>query len=227
LRADVQGLRSLHPETLRRTAMLAGYLTTPPGLGRRLGRIVRAPGQVPDIWLSRERLGVEGFPDPLGEAGARVRTVQGLGMSQLTASNLPMLLHYEDRDSMAHSIEARVPFLDHRVVELSTGLPSSYLIAQGETKRVLREAMRGILPERTRVRVDKIGFQTAEERWVRENPALVHQLVRISLESLGGAITPGVLARLDRVISGREAFDYWIWRVISAGAWAERFDARV
>jgi asparagine synthase (glutamine-hydrolysing) len=227
LRADVQGLRSLHPEALRRTVMLAGYLTTPPGLSRRLGRIVRAPGQVPDLWLSRERLGVEGFPDPLRQAGARARTVQGLGMSQLTASNLPMLLHYEDRDSMAHSIEARVPFLDHRVVELSTGLPSKYLISDGETKRVLREAMRGILPEATRTRVDKIGFQTAEERWVRGNPVLVRALVRRSVECLSGAITPGALDRVDRVLSGREPFDYWIWRAISAGAWAERFDVTV
>jgi asparagine synthase (glutamine-hydrolysing) len=128
---------------------------------------------------------------------------------------------------MAHSIEARVPFLDHRVVELSTGLPSGFLIEQGETKRVLREAMRGILPEPTRVRVDKIGFQTAEERWVRGNPALVRQLVRSSVESLGGAITPGALSRLDRVLSGREPFDYWIWRVISAGAWAECYDVTV
>jgi hypothetical protein len=47
------------------------------------------------------------------------------------------------------------------------------------------------------------------------------------VDSLAGAITPGVLGRLDRVFARREPFDYWIWRVISAGAWVERFDVRV
>lgn len=224
---EVAALRSVHPEALRRTFMLVGYLMAPTVVSRPLGRLVRAPGQVPDLWLSRDVLGVTGLPDPLQATGARSRTVQGLGRSQITSSNLPMLLHYEDRDSMAHSIESRVPFLDHRVVEFTTSLPSEHLIAMGQTKRVLREAMRGVIPERTRTRVDKIGFQTAEERWVRSNPAVVRDLVQQSVDALGGAIRPGVLDRLDRVLAGREPFDYWIWRVISAGAWAQRFDVRV
>jgi asparagine synthase (glutamine-hydrolysing) len=227
LRHEVRALRAVHPDALRRTAMLVGYLMAPSILTRPLGRVVRAPGQVPDLWLSREALGVTGRPDPLLATGARARTVQGLGRSQLTASNLPMLLHYEDRDSMAHSVESRVPFLDHRLVEFTTSLPSEYLIAAGQTKRVLREAMQGILPEKTRTRVDKIGFQTAEERWVRGNEPLVRELVSRSVDSLAGAITPGVLGRLDRVFAGREPFDYWIWRVISTGAWVQEFDVRV
>jgi asparagine synthase (glutamine-hydrolysing) len=227
LKNEIADLRAVHPEALRRTATLVGYLIAPPALGRTVGRVVRAPGQVPDLWLSRDVLGVAGHPDPLAATGARAKSVQALARSQLTTSNLPMLLHYEDRDSMAHSVESRVPFLDHRVVEFTTSLPSGYLISAGQTKRVLREAMRGVLPERTRTRVDKIGFQTAEERWVRSNPALVRRLVRDSVDSLGGSVTPGALSRLERVLSGRDPYDYWIWRVISAGAWAERFDVRV
>ena len=124
---------------------------------------------------------------------------------------------------MASSVEARVPFLDHRVVEFTTGLPSGFLIGRGETKRVLREAMVGVLPERTRVRVDKIGFQTAEERWLRQNPVLVADLLDHAIEALGGAVLPGAQDRLGRIQQGTEPFDYWVWRVISAGQWASRF----
>jgi len=77
-----------------------------------------------------------------------------------------MLLHWEDRNSMAHSIESRLPFLDYRLVQLSLGLPDDCKLSQGMTKRVLREAMKGILPDGVRERVDKMGFFTPEEIWV-------------------------------------------------------------
>ena len=68
---------------------------------------------------------------------------RALSREQLTRSNLPMLLRFEDRNSMAHSIESRVPFLDHHVVEFALGLPDHYKLGGGVTKRVLRQAMRG------------------------------------------------------------------------------------
>ncbi len=81
--------------------------------------------------------------------------------------SLPGLLHYEDRNSMAHSIEARVPFLDYRLVQFVFSLPSDQLIRDGTTKMVLREAMQGILPEKVRGRVDKMGFATPQDIWFR------------------------------------------------------------
>jgi len=82
-------------------------------------------------------------------------------------NGLPSLLHYEDRNSMAFSIEARVPFLDYRLVEFLFSLPISQKIHYGTTKVVLRNSMEGILPEKTRNRRDKIGFATPEENWFR------------------------------------------------------------
>src|SRR5207249_206035 len=75
---------------------------------------------------------------------------------QLTRTSLPMLLRYEDRNSMAHSVESRTPFLDYRLVEFLLSLPSHYKISQGMTKRVLRQGMQGILPEAIRLRTDKL-----------------------------------------------------------------------
>jgi len=80
---------------------------------------------------------------------------------------LPGLLHYEDRNSMAFSLEARLPFLDYRLVEFSFSLPARLKMDGGVTKVVLREAMKGTLPERVRNRMDKIGFATPEETWFR------------------------------------------------------------
>jgi asparagine synthase (glutamine-hydrolysing) len=84
-----------------------------------------------------------------------------------TGSSLQSLLRYEDRNSMAFSVEARVPFLDYRLVELAFAMPGSTKVRDGMTKVVLREAMRGILPERIRQRHDKIGFATPEGQWFR------------------------------------------------------------
>src|SRR5262249_58244793 len=83
------------------------------------------------------------------------------------SSNLAMLLHGEDRNSMAHGIEARVPFLDHRLVEFSLGLGDRHKIVGGDTKRVLRVAMADTLPQRIGARRDKIGFSTPEAVWFR------------------------------------------------------------
>jgi asparagine synthase (glutamine-hydrolysing) len=84
----------------------------------------------------------------------------------LTRSSLPKLLHYEDRNSMAHSIEARVPFLDYRLAEFAFQLPPEQKIHHGLTKVVLRQALQGTLPEVVRARTDKMGFVTPEKEWL-------------------------------------------------------------
>jgi asparagine synthase (glutamine-hydrolysing) len=139
-----------------------------------------------------------------------------------------MLLHWEDRDSMAHSVEARVPFLDHRLVEFVLGLPEDYKIAGGQTKRVLREGMRAILPEKIRARTDKLGFVTPEEVWLRqEGTPLFGKALRDSVEASGGILKPEVLKVLDAMVEGSRPFSFLVWRMISFGAWMRLFSVRV
>ncbi|MBI4175369.1 asparagine synthase (glutamine-hydrolyzing) [Candidatus Berkelbacteria bacterium] len=83
--------------------------------------------------------------------------------------SLPALLHYEVRNSMAFSIEARVPFLDYRLVELIFRLPNDAKIDRGATKAILRRSMRGIVPDTILDRHDKMGFVTPESVWLRED----------------------------------------------------------
>lgn len=80
---------------------------------------------------------------------------------------LEHLLKWEDRNSMWFSLEARVPFLDYRLVERTLSLPDDLIINEGMTKYILREAMKGTLPEAIRTRKDKIGFGTPQDEWFR------------------------------------------------------------
>ncbi|MCC6463362.1 MAG: asparagine synthase (glutamine-hydrolyzing) [Saprospiraceae bacterium] len=80
---------------------------------------------------------------------------------------LEHLLKWEDRNSMWFSLEARVPFLDYRLVERTLSIPDELIIHKGMTKSILREAMKGTLPEPIRMRRDKVGFETPEAEWFR------------------------------------------------------------
>jgi len=81
---------------------------------------------------------------------------------------LEHLLKWEDSNSMCFSLESRVPFLDFRLVEKTLATSSDLKIKKGMTKHILREAMKGILPEKIRLRRDKIGFETPQNEWFRE-----------------------------------------------------------
>ena len=195
----------------------------PEALRQPLRRLVGKPG-TDTPWIDLERLGAAPRDPFLEVGGAKARSVRSMSRAQLGATSIPMLLHWEDRDSMAHSIEARVPFLDYRLVEFVLGLPDDYKIARGTTKRVLREAMRGVLPERVRERVDKKGFATPEEVWLRQDGsdrfrAALAEAVDIS----GGVLTREVHDLLERTIAGKEPFSPRLWRCINFGRWLKTF----
>jgi asparagine synthase (glutamine-hydrolysing) len=137
-----------------------------------------------------------------------------------------MLLHWEDRDSMGHSIESRVPFLDYRLVEFVLGLPDEFKLSGGVTKRLLRQGMSGILPNEIRDRMDKLGFVTPEEKWVRETAT---DLFRKKLTE-AVVLSNGILNQLEvekmleKIISGEMRFSFLPWRMISFGEWVKRFN---
>jgi asparagine synthase (glutamine-hydrolysing) len=85
----------------------------------------------------------------------------------LCEANIPQLLRYEDRNSMGHSIESRVPFLEKELVSFCLSLPSTLKINNGYTKSVLREALKGLIPEEIRLRTDKLGFPVPEQEWIK------------------------------------------------------------
>jgi asparagine synthase (glutamine-hydrolysing) len=162
--------------------------------------------------------------DPIRHAGGRTNSVRGMSLAQITATNLPMLLHWEDRNSMAFSVEARVPFLDYRLVELCLSIADEDKLGLGISKSILRRAMRGIVPDTVLDRRDKMGFVTAEKFWVtRDLSTKFRAELQAALEIFSGIIDPVIVKRFDNVVAGQRPFDHRYWRVISAGRWAQSF----
>lgn len=94
-------------------------------------------------------------------------TLGGRIKADMTNFSLPVLLRYEDKNSMAFAREARVPFLDHRLVEFVAGLPLNLKLRDGWTKYCLRRGAQGKVPEPILKRKDKLGFATPEDGWFR------------------------------------------------------------
>jgi asparagine synthase (glutamine-hydrolysing) len=80
---------------------------------------------------------------------------------------LKILLRYADRNAMAHSREVRLPFLSHHLVEFVFSLPDEYLLYEGWTKWIMRDAMKNILPSEICWRVDKIGYEPPQQAWLK------------------------------------------------------------
>ncbi|MBR1244191.1 asparagine synthase (glutamine-hydrolyzing) [Bradyrhizobium sp. AUGA SZCCT0274] len=138
-------------------------------------------------------------------------------------SNLPALLRFEDRNSMAFSVESRVPFLDHRLVEFAFALPSDIKFRGGYAKRVLRDAMSGLLPEPVRMRARKMGFATPELHW---QTTVLKPLVRdaINSELLAGFIDrEGASVTLDTIEQTRR-LDFLPWRWLNLYMWRKQFN---
>jgi asparagine synthase (glutamine-hydrolysing) len=147
-----------------------------------------AHGRWGELWASwHARTAVDGRPMPqqwrstLG--GFRQHGTSGFGRlngilhDYLTRRRLPALLHWEDRNSMAFSREARVPFLDYRLVEFAFALSDECKLHDGWDKALLRKS--GILPEPIARRKDKMGFVTPQEGWMTGPLA---EFVRVTLE---------------------------------------------
>lgn len=84
-----------------------------------------------------------------------------------TREGLVELLRYADRNSMAHSREVRLPFLDHNLVEFVFKLPDRFLVRDGWTKWIAREAFRDFVPQEISNRVDKLGYMPPQDRWLQ------------------------------------------------------------
>lgn len=132
---------------------------------------------------------------------------------------LPPLLLYSDRNGMASSVEVRLPFLDHRLIERAMRLPDHLLVTPGKRKVVLRRIAEGLLPDSVTSRTDTMGFVTPEQEWLR---GPLRKRVRDELEA----------AHLNQWVDRRKALS-WIdrfnerghsdfrsvWRLMSFAIW--------
>ncbi|RKF12420.1 asparagine synthase (glutamine-hydrolyzing) [Roseovarius spongiae] len=137
-----------------------------------------------------------------------------------THYGLPELLRYEDRNSMHVSLESRVPFLTAGLAQTCASLPETMLIGpDGQTKRVLREAIRGLVPEEIRMRRDKIGFRPDIARM--NGPVLDHFVEQAGGMDLPAGLDWDRLRRRFEALGDRDALlaHPWVWRVLNLGFW--------
>jgi asparagine synthase (glutamine-hydrolysing) len=140
----------------------------------------------------------------------------------LTVTSLPSLLRYGDRNSMAFSREARLPFLDHRLVEFVFSLPSDRFVSGPLTKTIQREAMHGLVPDRVLRRTDKIGFATPQREWLTgRNMTWVEDLLQASARR--GLVNPRRADAEWRRLQGGASNSGNVWRIVNLELWCQRF----
>lgn len=145
-------------------------------------------------------------------------------IQDLFQSSLPSLLRYEDHNSMAHSIEARVPFLDYRLVEFVSSLPSNYKIRNGWNKWIMREALKGLLPEKIRTRRWKVGFTTPEISWIRNSATEVRKIINSqSFNSRPFWNQDKIRATYEEFVEGKNDESMVFWRIINLELWFRIF----
>lgn len=136
---------------------------------------------------------------------------------EITRTNLPVLLRYEDKNSMAHSIETRLPFLDYRVVETALSLPGNCKIKDGWSKWVLRKAMDGKMPNDITWRKNKFGFEAPENIWMKGHlPEMKAMLLRSPL-ILDLARKSEIEKKFERLNLRSQ------WRLYSIALWEKEF----
>lgn len=201
--------------TLRATAHFLPHQLQ--AVGRRLIGGDAFPRWLNAAWFAER--GVWQEPRPLD-----ARSLHDALVDSLTTSSLPALLRYEDRNSMAFSIESRVPFLTPDLAQLLLSLPEEYLIApDGTSKAVFRLAMRGLVPDPILDRRDKVGFETSERDWLVHLRPWVEGLLYEAAEVVP-AFNPEALRHAWRTrIDGRRMLrstNSPIWRCINVIRWS-------
>jgi asparagine synthase (glutamine-hydrolysing) len=161
-------LRGRDPKLFREIVMwLRNGTTTHGGFSaatRYLPAVLRRP------FSPAERLGNAEFRRNINFTGTKLGAAGSIAERQkidLMYSSIPPFLRHEDRNSMAHSVESRHPFLDYRLVEFAVSCPPEFKLRDGWSKWLLRSAMQGILPEKVRLRKTKLGFDAPDAAWMR------------------------------------------------------------
>ena len=139
------------------------------------------------------------------------------------SAGLQQLLRYEERNSMAFSVEARTPFLDYRLVELFLNMCGAYKIRDGWTKPFLREALEGSVPDDVRLRVDKKGFVTPELAWYLKHFDRIRKVLLSPDSPIHAWLDP---AELDKWLDKKRfatTRDFSLFRVLAVHFWMLRF----
>jgi len=195
-------------------------------------------GAVVNWDTEKARLLSPGFRERLGAGGSSAELARRTLQEYMSESRSPdilsamayqdlsirlpeLLLQRVDRMTMLNSVEARVPFLDHRVVEMAFQMPPAYKVSEGIAKRVLKQAARGLVPEEIITR-RKVGFDVPLSQWLREEPLREwgrRTILDSRIHRRGLFHLPRIHELLDRHLAGRIDAGFRLWNLINLCAW--------
>ena len=212
-----------------------GYRYLPTRLRRLLGVDSLLEGVLRTDW--DRALGGESTPATrwwrYAKEGASAQTgvsvMQRIQVDDIMMDTLPLLLRMEDRSSMAFSLEARVPLLDHKLVEYGISLPDHLKVHHGWSKFAIREAMRGVLPDTVRERTSKLGFAAPDRRWLAHD--LRPQVTALIEESMRCERYVDVTAlrrwyASPQAAGASEEAYLGLFRILALEMWMRAFDLR-
>lgn len=146
------------------------------------------------------------------------KDIINLQKTEIKSLQLPHLLKYEDRNSMAHSIESRLPFLDYRMVETSLSLNDNFKIKDGWTKFILRKTIEPLLPKEVVWRKNKLGFNAPESIWLGSYKQKMFKTIENS-----NIINQ--LSNFEKLRSDYPKMNYrTMWRLYNLAKWEEVYD---
>jgi asparagine synthase (glutamine-hydrolysing) len=203
----------------RRVAESVGvaYLSgrAPAALARRYRLRAASPYVDPEVAWSAAAYEAEAHVDWGNNGSSPLRREL---LTQAFRTSLPHLCRFADKDSMAFSVEVRLPFLDPRVVEFALSLPPELVWRAGTTKWLLRHSMRGLVPDPVLDRREKVGYETPQERWFGSEAGRA-AVAEILLDQ--GARASHLLRReVQRdLVTGAWRDTAGIWRAVNVELW--------
>lgn len=209
--------------SLRKLLWMGGSFLLPESLkapARRLRGKELIPPWLNAVWFAeRKVVMLESSPQQYKQQVLRNQ------LHQSVENGLLSLLRYEDRNSMAFSIESRVPFLTPTLVNFIFSLPEEYVITtDGTSKAVFRQAMRGIVPDSILDRRDKIGFATPELSWLSDlNPWVERVLCSEMAAQVSALEIESVKREWKAILQGQRKFDFRVWRWLNLIRWTEQY----
>ncbi|MDQ3928196.1 MAG: asparagine synthase C-terminal domain-containing protein, partial [Chloroflexota bacterium] len=217
---DIRAVTGLNPAPLLARAMA---LQLPEGVLARL-RGSRLKGAISTSGLS-DNLGERllARQADMGESYADQRNMNDHLARLLVEDSLPSLLRYEDRNSMAFSIEARLPFLDYRLVEYVFTQAASLRIRDGWTKWVQRVTIEDKLPAEVVWRRDKVGFETPEQQWFREGKQRLLDILHADDKGSEYVDLPTIRREACRLLDAPVVNTTRVWRWANLLMWLRCF----
>lgn len=153
----------------------------------------------------------------------KCRAIEELQIEELFYTNLPYLLHSEDRNSMAHSIETRTPFLDYKLVEYVYSIPFEYKIKNGWTKYILRDCIKDEIPKEISWRKNKLGFPAPQKEYEEALIKEFNNLLDNPRSSKYFNMNKISKNFIDKVLNSVEDSRF-CWKFISLELWMREFD---